>query len=349
MATEIEEPRTEAEDQDPGAEEQEVEGGPVKPFLEHLEDLRWVLIKTVSTLLVAMVFCLAAGDKMVSILKRPLDKAKVRFPTNVQVVTLMFGTNRIGIFQFDTKTQISPVPDTNRFVAYKLVPIPEGTNLVLTMQKDEQASAVNSQKLNVDLTNFSPIGGFVVALQVAFYGGIVLSAPFIFFFVAQFVFPALRLIEKKYVYRGLFFGVLLFSGGVSFCYFALLPLALAVSQQYSHWLGFSANQWRAEEYIGFVCKFMLGMGLGFEMPVVLLTLVKIGVLNYRILAGARRYMIVINLVLGALLTTPEVMTQVMMAVPMQILYEISVWITWYWERRDRKRAEKLQAAGETEA
>src|SRR4030095_1361252 len=104
-------------------------------------------------------------------------------------------------------------------------------------------------------------------------------------------------------------------------------------------------QWKADEYISFVCKFMLGMGLGFEMPVVVLTLVKIGVLNYAILAKGRKYMIVINLVLGAVLTTPEVITQVIMFIPLQVLYEISVWIAWYWERRDRKQ----QAAAELES
>ena len=125
-----------------------------------------------------------------------------------------------------------------------------------------------------------------------------------------------------------------------------MPMALAASQKYSQWLGFSAFQWKAEEYISFVCKFMLGMGLGFEMPVVMLTLVKIGVLNYGMLSKARRYMIVINLVLGAVLTTPEVITQVIMFVPLQMLYEISVWIAWYWERQDKKREAAAAAAGE---
>jgi sec-independent protein translocase protein TatC len=82
---------------------------------------------------------------------------------------------------------------------------------------------------------------------------------------------------------------------------------------------------------------MLGMGLGFEMPVVILTLVKIGILNYRILSMGRRYMIVINLILGALLTTPEVITQIIMFLPLQCLYEISIWIAWYWERQEKKR------------
>ncbi|HUZ07941.1 MAG TPA: twin-arginine translocase subunit TatC, partial [Candidatus Paceibacterota bacterium] len=97
-------------------------------------------------------------------------------------------------------------------------------------------------------------------------------------------------------------------------------------------------EWRAETYFSFVTKFLLGMGLGFELPVVLLALVKIGVLDYKKLTSLRRYMIVINLVIGALLTTPEPFTQVIMAVVLQVLFEISVWVAWYWERRDRKRA-----------
>ena len=77
--------------------------------------------------------------------------------------------------------------------------------------------------------------------------------------------------------------------------------------------------------------------LGFGLPVVLLALVKIGILDCKKLSAMRRYMIVINLILGALLTTPEVFTQIMMAIPLQILYEISVWIACYWERLERKR------------
>jgi sec-independent protein translocase protein TatC len=123
-----------------------------------------------------------------------------------------------------------------------------------------------------------------------------------------------------------------------------MPLALAASQKYSQWLSFSAYQWKADEYISFVCKFMLGMGLGFEMPVIILTLVKIGVLNYRILRAGRKYMIVINLILGAVLTTPEVITQVIMFIPLQALYEISVWIAWYWDKQEKKRQQREERA-----
>jgi sec-independent protein translocase protein TatC len=171
----------------------------------------------------------------------------------------------------------------------------------------------------------------------------VLAAPFIFYFVISFIFPALKMREQKYIYRAIIFGGGLFFSGVAFCYFILMPVALAASQMYSDWLGFGAFQWKAEDYISFICKFMLGMGLGFELPVVLLTLVKLGVLSYTSLRKMWRYMIVIVLVLGGFLTTPEVITQVMMAGPLYMLYEISVWIAWYWEWRDRRRAVQANA------
>jgi Tat protein translocase TatC len=471
----------------------EDEGGPVKSFLEHLEDLRWVLIKTISTLAVAMLICLIAGNHVVAILKRPLEKAQARYSSDEKIAVFRYGTNRLGTFSLDLdqwdslvappdrpkpwrietnefiglkslvaklqnpdkadKTvelsrfisdhlspetralitnynagfkrqglfhlfypepgeearmskvtedltrsladdfgriiesgpiyteqrfaKITLSPDTlrlialnsqgtdlfrlnrklllhayqgeltsngQRFVDVQLEPQSNGTNLVLGMRVDKDADAeALAKQMQVDLNTLSPAGGFFVAFQVAMYAGIALSSPLLFYFIAQFVFPALKWRERRYVFRGMFFFVPLFLIGASFCYFLLLPVALAASQVYSHWLGFSANIWQAEEYISFVSKFILGMGLGFEMPVVILVLVKIGIVNHAMLARGRRYMIIINLVLGALLTTPEVLTQVLMAVPLQLLYEISVWIAWYWERKEKKRVAAEEA------
>jgi sec-independent protein translocase protein TatC len=323
----------------------EQEGGPVKSFLEHLEDLRWVLIKSSAALGVAMLLCLIAGNVVVQILKWPLSQARIHYPGTNQIVTVRFGTNQLGVFPLAPEQERLLALGTNRFVAVRIEPAVIGTNPVLSWRADpDPAAAATAQQARIELINLSPAGGFIVAFQVAFYGGLVLAGPFIFYFVALFVFPALKLRERKYVYRGLIYGSGLFLAGVAFCYFVLMPVALSASQMYSQWLGFGAYQWKAEDYISFVCKFMLGMGLGFELPVVVLTLVKIGVLSYRTLSHARRYVIVINFVLGALLTTPEVITQVLMALPLQFLYEIAVWIAWYWERRDKKREEAAAAA-----
>jgi Twin arginine targeting (Tat) protein translocase TatC len=313
-------------------DETEEEGGPVKSFLEHLEDLRWVLIKSAVALFVAMLLCLIAGNYVVDFLKWPLSKAKIAYPGTNQVATVLYGTNKLGVYTLSAEQQSAFGLGTNRFVAVQIEPMLIGTNQVLSWRvESDPAVAESAKQLHIDLVNLSPAGGFIVAVQVAFYGGMVLAGPFILYFIASFIFPALKLTERKYVYRGMIFGGGLFFAGVAFCYFALMPLALAASQMYSNWLGFGAFQWKAEDYISFVCKFMLGMGLGFELPVVILTLVKIGVLNYAILSKGRRYMIVVNLILGALLTTPEVVTQVAMFIPLQVLYEVSVQVARYWE------------------
>jgi len=317
----------------------EAEGGPIKTFLEHLEDFRWVLIKSIVALFLGMLICLFAANHVIQIIKWPLTRAPIGYPGTNQVAVVSFGTNHVGNFQLTPEQQKELNLGTNRFVSVRVEPLFVGTNQVLGWRVTHDLGAIaEAQRMKIDLINLSPAGGFVVAFQVAIYGGVVLASPFIFYFIAAFVFPALKIRERKHVYRGLLVGVGLFLLGVAFCYFILMPVALAAAQMYSRWLGLGAFQWRAEEYISFVCKFLLGMGLGFELPVVVLTLVKIGVVDYHMLSRARRYMIIINLVLGAVLTTPEVITQLVMFVPLQLLYEITVWIAWYWDRRDRKRA-----------
>jgi len=314
-------------------------GGPVKSFLEHLEDFRWLLIKCAVALSLTMLVCLIGANYVIGVIKWPLSRAHVSYPGTNQIVTVSFGATRLGSYPITPEQQQLLHTGTNRFAAVVVEPVTVGTNQILSWRvNDDPAALADAQRMHIDLVNLTPAGGFFVAFQVAFYGGMVLASPFLLYFIASFVFPALRLKERKYIYRALFIGGGLFLIGVAFCYFILMPVALAASQMYSQWLGLGAMQWRAEEYISFVCKFMLGMGLGFELPVVILTLVKIGVLNYRMLRSMWRYMIVINLVLGAVLTTPEVVTQVLMAVPLYMLYEITVWIAWYWEWRDKKRA-----------
>jgi sec-independent protein translocase protein TatC len=325
---------------------EEEEGGPIKSFLEHLEDLRWVLIKSLACAGVAMLFCLLAGNYLVKVLEWPLSRAPIGHFGRVQTVRILFGTNELTTLHITTNEPVAALIGTNRFARMEIVPVAIDTNLFLGLkvQPDSEAALAANRKLPIEIVNMTPAGSFIVATKVAFYGGLLVSSPFIFYFIAQFVFPALKMREKKYVYRGLAVGLGLFLIGVTFCYFILMPVALAASAQYAQWLGFTANQWRAEEYIAFVCRFMLGMGLGFELPVVVLTLVKLGILDYRALASARRYVIVICFVLGAVLTTPEVITQVLMALPLLLLYEVSVWIAWHWERQKKKKEAEAEKA-----
>jgi sec-independent protein translocase protein TatC len=176
------------------------------------------------------------------------------------------------------------------------------------------------------------------SLHLAFFGGLIIASPFVIYFTGQFVMPALKIREKKYFMRAFYFGTVLFLGGVSFAYLGVMPAAIKFAVLYARWMRVEVPLWNAVAYSSFLIKFMLGMGAGFELPVVLLALVKIGLLNYQKLSAMRRYMVVGNLILGALLTTPEVVTQVCMAISLQVLYEVAVWIAWYWERQEKRRA-----------
>ena len=321
--------------EEPHLEEEEEGGGPVKSFLEHLEDLRWVLIKSGAAVLIAMVVCLLAVNQLVTVLKWPLARARLLNRPTKQQVEIYLGTNRLATFSA-TNIAVALLPlSSNRVTRFEIAPVSLGDQQVLALRAATNLSGMDEGR-GPGLIFLDPAAPFISSLYLAFFGGLLVASPFVIYFVAQFIVPALKVKEKKYGLRAFAIGAVLFGTGVCFCYFALMPLALRAAEAYSNWMGVEMPDWRAETYFSFVTKFMLGMGLGFELPVILLALVKIGILDYQKLAAMRRYMIVINLLLGALLTTPEVLTQVLMAVPLQILYECSVWIAWYWEWKAKR-------------
>ncbi|MBI3877689.1 MAG: twin-arginine translocase subunit TatC, partial [Verrucomicrobia bacterium] len=314
-------------------------GGPVKSFLEHLEDFRWIIIKCSSAIMVAMVVCLLAANYVIAILKWPLERATHFYTDKRQHVSVMMGPKELFNFKLATNNLPAWPLATNKFVELELVPMDVGTNHILTLGVRSVGDTVPAEKAK-PLVYLNPAEPFLNSLHIAFFGGLLFAAPFVLYFLADFILPALKPREKQYFLKAMLPAAALFLAGVCLCYFLILPLALRAAEQYSMWMGVEMPFWKASEYFGFCIKFMLGMGLGFEMPVILLALVKIGLLDYQKLAAWRRYMILINLVLGALLTTPEVLTQVAMFFPLQTLYELTIWIAWYWEQEDRALARR---------
>lgn len=320
----------EDEDEDEG-------GGPVKPFLDHLEDLRWTLIKVVVSILLGMLVCLVAGNRLVAFLTWPLNHAQRKLPAAQQRVPLLLGTNEVGRIQLAT-VPLPPAYRSNAVSALELVPVPVGDRWLLGLNVQTNHHADYAAANLVVLKNYGPLSAFMVALKIALYGGLVVSAPFVIFFIGQFVLPALKIKEKKFLYRVAGLGSVLFVVGVAFCYLLIMQVALMASVQFSQWMGFGADEWRAEEYVSFVCKFMLGMGLSFQLPLVLLTLVKVGLVDYQSLASFRQYFIVGNLVLSAVITpSGDPFTMVLMALPLQILYEGSLLVARRWARKEREQ------------
>jgi sec-independent protein translocase protein TatC len=317
------------------------EGGAIKSFLEHLEDLRWTIIKSAAATLVGMMVCLFCANQLVAILKWPLKRAahrKLIFmpPDTNQVLHLRIGPTALPPITLASNQIGSLDLGTNRQITMQLEPVVIGTNTVMAMRIVPE-NPNDDENSGPQLYYMGPADSFMSVLHIAFFGGLFLASPFVLYFVGQFVMPALKVIEKKYFMRAFWFGLTLFLAGVSVAYFVIMPPAIKFAELMSSAMGVSSQIWKAEDFFSFEIKFMLGMGLGFELPVVLLALVKIGLLDYAKLKAMRRYMIVGNLILGALLTTPEPFTQVIMACALQLLFEMAVWIAWYWERQEKKR------------
>ncbi len=144
---------------------------------------------------------------------------------------------------------------------------------------------------------------------------------------------AMRL--RRLAHRGLLLGVAAFLLAVVLSCVAVFPAAMAASQAYSQWLGLPPAAWKASGLVSFWVRITLSLGFGFEIPVVLLTLVRMGLLDLQSLTKARPCVIILNLMLGAVMTTPQVMTMLLLFVPLQILYEASVWTAGYRARKER--------------
>lgn len=187
----------------------------------------------------------------------------------------------------------------------------------------------------------------MLSIKLALFAGIVLSFPLLLLFTLQFVLPGLKQNEKRALWPAMAIGFGLFLGGVLFSYFFVLPKVLDFFYNYSQEMGVT-NEWRIGYYISFATQFTLIFGLAFELPVVVMTLVKLGILNYEIMRNTRSYAILAIVVIAALITpTPDVATLAFLAVPMILLYEICIWLSYFYKRKERE--EELREREELKA
>ncbi len=324
-------------------------GGPIKPFLDHLEDLRWTIMKVVIAVVIGMLIALIGSPYIVKFLTFPLNSAQqiqqVNSNPDKRMIPVKLGGGVVShIRESDLSQWVEGgylEKDANRtetITGIHLVPSlgsldDNGTQYALQMRVDTNGSEHVSWE--VELKAYGPLKSFFIALKIGLYGGLTLSMPFVIYFIAQFVLPALRIKEKKWIFRLSGFGAGLFMLGVGFCYFIIMKVALWASVGFANMLGFGADEWQAEEYISFVCKFMVGMGLAFQMPMILLFLVKVNILDYRKLSDFRMYAVVANLIIAAVITpTGDPFTLSLVAVPLHLLYELSTLIAWFWHKKE---------------
>lgn len=197
-------------------------------------------------------------------------------------------------------------------------------------------STAEAKGHSFELITTSPVEGFLQVIKVIFAGGVLISLPLLIYFIAQFVLPGLKPAERKVLVVGGFFGALLFAAGVALCYFISLPVAVNIMFYFNDYLGTIAN-WKIEKYLGFVMHLLIGFGLAFELPLILVLLGRLGLVTPTQLRQHRRHVFVGILVLAMVLTPPDIVTQLQMAIPLYLLYECCIGILRLFERRDKQR------------
>jgi len=187
---------------------------------------------------------------------------------------------------------------------------------------------------------------FFTYLKVSLLGGIFLATPVVLYQLWAFVSPGLYKNEKRYVIPFVLFSSIFFVGGALFGYFVVFPFG------FEFFLGFATEYIRPmptiKEYFGFAAKLLFAFGVIFELPLFVLFLARIGLVNAKMMRKYRKYAILMVFVASAILTPPDVMTQLMMAGPLLILYEISVWVAGAFGRKVKKGEEEDEEKKESE-
>lgn len=164
---------------------------------------------------------------------------------------------------------------------------------------------------------------FMTHLKIGFVAGLILVVPVLLLQVWKFISPGLMPRERRYAGQFVFFSTLFFAAGVLFCFFLLLPFAVPFL------IGYKTEHLtpivRIGEYIDFTLKFLLGSGLVFELPLVIILLSRMGIVNHAWLAKYRKYAFLVSFMIGALITpTPDVFNMTLMSVPIYLLYELGI-------------------------
>ena len=213
---------------------------------------------------------------------------------------------------------------------------------VLAWLKQPAAELEAAGKIKIVSLNIT--GGFGQIMSIAMWGGTALSFPFVMYFILRFVFPALTKKEKVAILFFLLAGTVFFGIGVGFAYGQLAPNVVRFFDLVNAWIGLSVTEVQIENYVPLVLKLVLAFGLVFQIPLILFVLGWLGIISSDSLRRWRRFAIVLAFFLGMVLTPPDPMSQLLMAIPLILLYEVSIWGVYFKEVCSGERSSKKASA-----
>ena len=263
-------------------------------FLDHLEELRWRILRAMAALIVGSILCFSFSDYLMDLLIQPYEEA---------------------VLSIENEQKLDAIASVESFLKgmfYDNEP---------SVQADASIVEIPSHRR---LQALRPMTYFFISIQVALLGGLLIALPIIFLQIWKFIAPGLLKNERSLIIPIVSSSVFCFTLGGAIAYFLVLPMGLRF------FLALEppdmTSQWAADEYVGFVIRLLFGFGLVFEMPVITLLLAKAGLITSKLMRQYRRYAIIGIFVVAAFITPPDPVSQLMMAMPLLFLYEISIWV-----------------------
>ena len=272
--------------------EKETEDGSEMGFLDHLEELRWHIIRAVAAILI---FTIAAF-----------------------------------VFINDIYHGVIMGPSRPDFWTYRML---------CKVAALTGAQGLCIDKLDFELQSIELGGQFSMAMVSALVIGLLFAFPYAFWEIWRFIKPGLRGSEKNITRGAVFYVTALFMCGVLFGYYIVAPLAINFLATFK--LDESIkNQFSVNSYVSLLAVLTLACGLTFQLPVVAFVLSRVGIINPRLMREYRRYAFVAILIIAAIITpSPDVLSQILVSIPLWILYEISIFVSGYVERAKKADAE----------
>ena len=287
-------------------------------FLEHLEELRWVILKAVLAFIFGCVGVAIFMQDSVKLLQMPLVSAVEDFG-QIDIDLQTIGLEQYIKLLDEKKVDLGMLRNARETALVKWgITDPHHRTRILTHFSNGQ----NRNLLQV-IRSYSPI---FIAMKICFLGGIGISLPIILYFVGSFVVPGLTKEEKKVFFPGCIAATFLFLAGASMTYFFILPYSLAFTIEFSfNVLGLDVYRPEAGNYYSTIIWMTFAVGIAFQFPLVLILLIKIGILNVSKLRENRRLVLVILMVSAALITPGgDPVSLCILTIPLYILYELAI-------------------------
>jgi sec-independent protein translocase protein TatC len=217
---------------------------------------------------------------------------------------------------------------------FRLIVFPLKYNLVLSLQNPYLQFVPDDKLEGTKLVFLAPAEALWMSIKVSAVAALIIGLPVFLHQLWRFISPGLLQHERKYFIPFIFSASILFLVGAFFCFFIVLPFAISFLLTYK--VGdILMPMLSVGMYVDFCLKFILAFGLIFELPIIIIFLTKIGIVTPQFLAKNRKYAILIIFIVAAVLTpTPDAFNQILMAVPMIALYEVGIWLSRFFGRKE---------------